>query len=291
MFKPRSNTSKVRKRREADSESEASGIDGTVFIDHSSGLKRPKGIKDLPQRTNEVSTEESAPVAVESSSIILLGEDALRHSELHGERSLDSRAQYERVREIQRKIDSGELDEGLYRGMKAYRAYVQPDDERKSANAKLTGAFGPTRGMANVRTTSRFDYQADVCKDYKETGYCGFGDSCKFLHDRSNYKTGWEVERDWDEEARKREQERMEAIVKRMEAQRNGQDPSDIQDGDNSISEKDKCGVCGLFWKDCSSPACVSTCHHYFCEACFLAKCTSTCSKCGKATSGIFNSV
>ena len=28
------------------------------------------------------------------------------------------------------------------------------------------------------------DPQPDVCKDYKQTGYCGYGDSCKFMHDR-----------------------------------------------------------------------------------------------------------
>ena len=26
-----------------------------------------------------------------------------------------------------------------------------------------------------LRTTVRWDYQPDLCKDYKETGYCGFG--------------------------------------------------------------------------------------------------------------------
>jgi hypothetical protein len=41
----------------------------------------------------------------------------------------------------------------------------------------------------------RFDYQPDICKDYKETGFCSYGDSCKFLHDRGDYKSGWELER------------------------------------------------------------------------------------------------
>lgn len=45
----------------------------------------------------------------------------------------------------------------------------------------------------------RWDYQPDICKDYKETGFCGFGDSCKFLHDRSDYKHGWQLEREWNE--------------------------------------------------------------------------------------------
>jgi len=30
-------------------------------------------------------------------------------------------------------------------------------------------------------------------------GYCGFGDSCKFLHDRSDYKHGWQLEQEWNE--------------------------------------------------------------------------------------------
>ena len=41
----------------------------------------------------------------------------------------------------------------------------------------------------------RFDYQPDICKDYKETGYCGYGDACKFVHDRGDYKSGWELDR------------------------------------------------------------------------------------------------
>ena len=91
---------------------------------------------------------------------------------------------------------------------------------------------GPIRAPANLRATVRWDYQPDICKDFKETGFCGFGglylsvffnklklnrnklnvqmryklvnlinfhyftDSCKFLHDRSDYKLGWQLERE-----------------------------------------------------------------------------------------------
>ena len=37
-----------------------------------------------------------------------------------------------------------------------------------------------------------------LCKDYKETGYCGFGDTCKFMHDRSDYKHGWQMDKEFD---------------------------------------------------------------------------------------------
>ena len=48
-----------------------------------------------------------------------------------------------------------------------------------------------------MRTTARFDYDPSICKDYKETGTCGYGDSCIYLHDRSDYKSGWQIEQEW----------------------------------------------------------------------------------------------
>jgi len=44
--------------------------------------------------------------------------------------------------------------------------------------------------------TTYKDYAPDICKDYKLTGYCGFSDNSNFLHDRSDYKAGWQIERD-----------------------------------------------------------------------------------------------
>lgn len=29
-----------------------------------------------------------------------------------------------------------------------------------------------------------FNYNPMVCKDYKETGYCGYGDLCRWCHDK-----------------------------------------------------------------------------------------------------------
>ena len=31
------------------------------------------------------------------------------------------------------------------------------------------------RAPEHLRATVRWDYQPDICKDYKETGFCGFG--------------------------------------------------------------------------------------------------------------------
>lgn len=36
---------------------------------------------------------------------------------------------------------------------------------------------GPLQAPQFLRSTVRWDYQPDICKDYKETGFCGFGGS------------------------------------------------------------------------------------------------------------------
>ncbi|GJP45987.1 hypothetical protein CLOM_g5615 [Closterium sp. NIES-68] len=78
--------------------------------------------------------------------------------------------------------------------------------EHTVASEKASGAHGPLRASTHIRWSVRFDYQPDLCKDYKETGYCGYGDSCKFLHDRGDYKAGWQIEREWQEKEKRRKE-------------------------------------------------------------------------------------
>lgn len=149
---------------------------------------------------------------------------------------------------------------------------------------------GPIRAPENLRATVRWDYQPDICKDYKETGYCGFGDSCKFLHDRSDYKHGWQLEREYAA----------------------GQYGNDSDDDKKYEIDSDtenlpfKCYICRKSFTDPvitkydkSLKICLAKivirfvfrCHHYFCEPCFLQRCkkTTRCAICNKQTSGVFN--
>jgi RING finger protein 113A len=38
-------------------------------------------------------------------------------------------------------------------------------------------------------------------------------DNCKFLHDRGDYKSGWQIEKEWDE-AQKLKKKKLEASLK-----------------------------------------------------------------------------
>jgi len=137
--------------------------------------------------------------------------------------------------------------------------------------------LGPLRAPSNVRAYSRMDYQPDVCKDYKETGYCGFGDSCKFVHDRGDYKAGWQLEREWKLEQEMRTRKMLGEEVE--------------QEQDYTIKREDDLPfACWICKEEFKNPV-VTKCNHYFCEKCALDHYVkdSKCAACGEPTQGIFN--
>ncbi len=147
-----------------------------------------------------------------------------------------------------------------------------------------------------LRVTSRFDYQPDICKDYKETGFCGFGDSCKFLHDRGDYKSGWQLEREWDTQQAKKKQ-RLEDSIAAFGEQELGNEGEgdDAEDDDNKYEidsdEEDLPFACFICREDFKNPV-VTLCGHYFCGECALntsKKSGNKCAVCNKQTFGVFN--
>lgn len=107
----------------------------------------------------------------------------------------DAQAIFEKAQKINEELE-GKEDDKVYRGLNNYAQYYKKKDTAAGNASSGMVRKGPIRAPANLRATVRWDYQPDICKDYKETGFCGFGDSCKFLHDRSDYKLGWQLERD-----------------------------------------------------------------------------------------------
>lgn len=153
---------------------------------------------------------------------------------------------------------AGEVYKGIH-GYTDYKAGFRR--EHTVSSEKAGGSHGPLRASAHIRLSARFDYQPDICKDYKETGYCGYGDSCKFMHDRGDYKSGWQLEKEW-EEAEKARKRRMAM---------GGGDGSDDEaaneeDDDDEEALPFACFICRQPFVD---PV-VTKCKHYFCEHCAL---------------------
>nr|XP_036880737.1 E3 ubiquitin-protein ligase RNF113A-like [Manis javanica] len=188
--------------------------------------------------------------------------------ELDTERQRDAQAISERSQKIREGL-RGKEDDKIYRGFSNYQKYMKPNGTSLGGASSGMVRKGPIRAPEHLRATVRWDYQPDVCKDYKETGFCGFGDSCKFLHDRSDYKHGWQIERELDEG-------------------RYGV----CEDGNYEVGSDEeeipfKCFICRQTFQN---PV-VTKCRHYFCESCALQHFRSTprCYVCDQHTNGVFN--
>lgn len=129
---------------------------------------------------------------------------------------------------------------------------------------------GPIRAPTNIRTTCRFDYQPDICKDYKDTGFCGFGDTCIYLHDRGDTMSGWQLEQAWEvkqKTKKKKQEEEMERFMTNNNG--DGDDPSKSTSiagrGEEGLTSADDglpfaCFLSRIAFED---PV-VTTCGHYF---------------------------
>ncbi|KZF22946.1 hypothetical protein L228DRAFT_247369 [Xylona heveae TC161] len=172
-------------------------------------------------------------------------------------------------------------NDGLYKGSGAYQSFIQknPDAPNKQV--------GPVKAPTNIRTITVTDYAPDVCKDYKQTGFCGFGDSCKFLHAREDYKQGWELDRDWEigTKGKKVQGKAVSSAAKRRVGDNDDEDEEDEDDLLENIPFA--CIICRKPYK---YPI-TTKCGHYFCEPCALQRYRKnpSCAACGAGTGGVFN--
>lgn len=170
--------------------------------------------------------------------------------------------------------------DGTYKGAANYQSFIQ-----KNPNAP-SRQIGPVKAPTNIRTITVTDFAPDVCKDYKQTGFCGFGDTCKFLHAREDYKQGWELDRDW-EVGTKGKKLAGQAVAS---ANRSAATGVDDDDGDDEAALENIPFACIICKKPYKNPI-VTKCGHYFCEDCALSRYRKnpSCAACGAGTSGVFN--
>lgn len=171
-------------------------------------------------------------------------------------------------------------DDGTYKGSANYQSYIQ-----KNPNAPQK-QVGPQKAPSNIRTVTTMDFKPDICKDYAKTGYCGFGDTCIFLHDRADWKQGWQIDREWEIETKgKKPQGKTVAS-----ASRTANKDDDITEEEAKMLEDIPfaCKICEQPYK---KPTVQTKCGHYFCEKCALEryKKNPSCAICGSGTNGVFN--
>lgn len=143
---------------------------------------------------------------------------------------------------------------------------------------------GPIRAASNIRTTCRFDYQPDICKDYKDTGFCGFGDTCIYLHDRGDQLSGWQLDQKWEEEQKQKKDAQQQQVDAFLKGGMKAEDMEHMAEDGLPFA----CHLCRSFFKEPT----VTNCAHYFCQSCLLKHFkmnNNLCPVCTKDTSGVFH--
>ncbi|KAK3520234.1 hypothetical protein QTP70_019705 [Hemibagrus guttatus] len=283
LFKKSNKKFSARKRKASDSDKDRSSDEEENAVVKRE--KKPSSHNPMIQRTKKVEKKEvsssDSDEGKESKKITVAykstrsakpeGPDDMGATavyELDTERDKDAQAIFERSQKIQEELQ-GKEDDKIYRGINNYQKFIKPKDTTMGNASSGMVRKGPIRAPEHLRATVRWDYQPDICKDYKETGFCGFGDSCKFLHDRSDYKHGWQIERE-------------------LEEGRYG--ANDEENYEVSSDEEDlpfKCFICRETFKN----PIITKCRHYFCEACALQhyRKSKRCYVCNQQTNGVFN--
>lgn len=143
--------------------------------------------------------------------------------------------------------DEGEVTQIMTKAKKEKQTKINnfPNTVVKEEFVQIQRPSSAAKQKYNVR----FDYAAGLCKDYLETGYCGFGDSCIFLHDRGDYKMGWELDADFE---RQQQQALVDTSYEIPEAV------------DSSLTE---CPICK---KAHEKPRMLPECGHRFCSTCIV---------------------
>ncbi|KAJ5702541.1 Pre-mRNA-splicing factor cwc24 [Penicillium malachiteum] len=168
--------------------------------------------------------------------------------------------------------------DGTYKGTSNYTTFIQKNPDAPSKK------FGPVKAPpSNVRTVTTMDYAPDVCKDWKQTGYCGFGDSCVFLHSREVYAQGWELDRDWEIGTKGKK------LKGQVVSQRGGTEKTAEDEAEDEMLQKIPF-ACIICEKSYTNPI-ITKCGHYFCESCALQRYRKnpSCAACGTGTGGVFN--
>ena len=280
IFKKRgAKATNIRKRPATPPQEDSDASDGSDFTDDEAGV-RVKRRKTAGVNTASTSTRAAQDLSkfskysADRSLNITANEDATRTSNWYEDASKSADAAVAMAKAKSQTEDQAQDNKGTYRGTSTYSNFIQKHTDAPSRQV------GPQKAPTNVRTITVTDFAPDVCKDYKQTGFCGFGDSCKFLHAREDYKQGWQLDKEWEKAGKKEKPGQKGAGGKDTEG----------MDEEEKILENIpfKCIICKGDYK---LPV-VTKCGHYFCEKCamtrYMKEKRKQCANCGADTAGSF---
>jgi len=281
MFKKRKGTANIRKRPEPSPPKDSDSDFSSSEDESGQRVKRRKkaaGVTATSVKPTGTTETSSIPYAADRGAIAS-SNDATKQSNWYDEDAHGALSAKNLLGTSKAQKDTA--PDGTYKGLANQTTFIQKDPDAPKR------AVGPQKASTNVRTVTFFDFKPDVCKDYKQTGFCGYGDACIYLHSREDVKQGWQLDREW-EIGTKGKKNMAGTVVASANRDVKAENPDDAED--EAFLEKIpfKCIIC----KDSYREPVVTRCGHYFCEPCALRRYRKdpTCAACGAGTNGVFNS-
>jgi RING finger protein 113A len=276
VFKKRTNKANLRKRPatpppedQSNSESDYTDDEGGARIKR----RKREGVTTSnagPKRAQDLS--KSTAFAADRTTTLSANDDATKASNWYTDAALAAKDAGSNTKPSKEVADAAsEREQGTYQGTAKYSTFISKNPDARQ--------MGPVKAPTNVRTITVTDFAPDVCKDYKQTGFCGFGDSCKFLHAREDYKQGWQLDKEWESVGSK----------KKKDGKSGGKDEEDMDEEEKMLEKIPfACIICKEGYKN---PV-VTKCGHYFCEKCamgrYMKEKKKSCAACGADTNGSF---
>ncbi|KAG7884277.1 hypothetical protein KL938_002149 [Ogataea parapolymorpha] len=127
------------------------------------------------------------------------GGDVVKKSKTE-KRGLDTLTRVDGKKESESKV----IKQAVSKEQDAESQSEDQSDQSKDVMENKSGRYNIKQLSSSIKTNTVIDYQPDVCKDFLKNGYCGYGDTCKFLHYRDEFKVVKNPKkREWEEVLKK----------------------------------------------------------------------------------------
>ncbi len=279
-FRKRGSKSKAIVRKRVESPTDINNDSGFTSSEDEEGqqIKRRRKNGGLTAKSTASETHSKDDMQASSNAVLpITTNDATKASNWFEERH-DNMNSKNLPQSTQARLIAATQSDGTYKGQANYQSFIQKNPDSPSKQV------GPIKSSTNVRMITVTDFAPDICRDYRLTGFCGFGDSCKYSHFRESYKQGWELDRDW-EIGTKGKKVQGKTVASANRSAQNGSEDEDDEALLESIPFA--CIICKKPYKN----PILTKCAHYFCESCALQRYRKnpSCAACGAGTGGVFN--
>ena len=232
-------------------------------------------------KNNATSQHESATVFSADRNVpITSTNDATKQSNWYDEDSKDALSAKNLLGSTRSTTKDSQPD-GTYKGLSNQTSFIQKNPDAP------TRSKGPMKAPTNIRTITVMDFKPDICKDYAKTGFCGYGDACIYLHDRTEVKQGWQLDREWETVTKGKKN-----LGGTVVASANRDKKEEVEEDEAEIAMLEKIPFACIICQESYREPIVTRCGHYFCEPCALKRYRKdpACAACGTSTNGVFNS-